>query len=163
VAFAVSNQKAITELKGYATFLEKEKLPKTHNRYAIGKENYRKMLLYNEMLHMTPEQVLEMGMAELKREQAAFAEVARKIDPNRKPQEVFSNLKKEHPTAEKLIPDAKKNLEAIRQFLVDKKILTIPSEVRVLVQETPQYARATSTASMDTPGPFEKKATQAFY
>jgi uncharacterized protein (DUF885 family) len=162
-AFAVSNQKAITELKGYATFLEKEKLPKTHNRYAIGKENYRKMLLYNEMLDMTSEQVLKLGMAELKREQAAFAEVARKIDPNRKPLEVLASLKKEHPTAENLIPDAKKNLEAIRQFLVDKKILTVPSDVRVQVQETPQYARATSTASMDTPGPFEKKATQAFY
>jgi uncharacterized protein (DUF885 family) len=33
----------------------------------------------------------------------------------------------------------------------------------VRVQETPQYDRATSFASMDTPGPFEKKATEAYY
>jgi len=162
-AFTVSNQKAITELNGFATYLEKERLPKAHNRYAIGKENYRKMLRYNEMLDMSPEQVLEMGMAELKNEQAAFAKVARKIDPHKKPLEVLASLKKEHPTPENLIPDTKKNLEAIRQFLVDKRILSIPSEVRVQVQETPQYGRATSTASMDTPGPFETKATQAFY
>jgi len=31
------------------------------------------------------------------------------------------------------------------------------------VKETPQYDRATSFASMDTPGPFEKRATEAFY
>ena len=62
-----------------------------------------------------------------------------------------------------LIPYARKTLDSIRQFLVDKKIVTMPSEVRVQVKETPQYARETSTASMDTPGPFETKATEAYY
>jgi uncharacterized protein (DUF885 family) len=54
-------------------------------------------------------------------------------------------------------------LESIRQFLIDHKICSIPSEVRVQVKETPQYARATSTASMDMAGPFEKKATESYY
>lgn len=162
-AFNKSNQIAITELKNFATYLEKEKLPKAHNKYGIGKDNYQKMLLYNEMLTLTPEAILAMGLDELKKEQALFAEVAKKIDPTKKPIEVFEALKKDHPTAENLISEARKNLEAIRQFLVDKKIVTIPSEVRVSLQETPQYARSTGTASMDTPGPFEKKATQAFY
>jgi uncharacterized protein (DUF885 family) len=162
-AFAQSNQSAVTELRNFATYLEKEKLPKAHNRYAIGKENFQKMLLYNEMLTITPEAILAMGLDELKREQALFAEVAKKIDPTRKAIDVYKSLSKEHPTAESLIPDAKKNLEAIRQFCVDKKIVTFPSEVRVSLQETPQFARSTSTASMDTPGPFEQKATQAFY
>jgi uncharacterized protein (DUF885 family) len=162
-SFALSNRTAVTELNNFAVYLEKEKLPKAHNRYAIGNENYKKMLLYNEMLTTTPEEILSMGLEELKKEQALFAEVAKKIDPSKKPIEVFEMLKKEHPTAENLLPDARKNLEAIRQFLIDKKIINIHSEVRVAIQETPQYARATSTASMDTPGPFEKKATQAFY
>jgi uncharacterized protein (DUF885 family) len=35
--------------------------------------------------------------------------------------------------------------------------------VRAEVTETPQYLRATSFASMDTPGPFETKATEAYY
>ena len=39
----------------------------------------------------------------------------------------------------------------------------MPSEVRVQVRETPPYARETSTASMDTPGPFEKNGTEAYY
>ena len=46
---------------------------------------------------------------------------------------------------------------------MDKKIITVPSEVRVNLEETPKFARSTGTASMDTPGPFEKKATEAFY
>jgi uncharacterized protein (DUF885 family) len=77
--------------------------------------------------------------------------------------DVYHDLQKDHPTAENLIPEAKKNIEAIRQFLIDKNIVTMPSSVRVKVQETPQFARATGTASMDAPGPFETKATEAYY
>jgi uncharacterized protein (DUF885 family) len=162
-AFDESTRIAVEELRNFVTYLKTEKLPKANNNYAIGRENYSKMLLYNEMLTRTPEEILEMGMTQLRKEQAQFAEVARIIDPNKDAHEVFESLKKDHPKPENLISEAKKNVEAIRQFLVDKKIITIPSEVRVEIKETPQYARATSTASMDTPGPFETKATQAFY
>jgi uncharacterized protein (DUF885 family) len=51
----------------------------------------------------------------------------------------------------------------IRQFMLDHRIVTLPSKVRARVAETPQFMRATSFASMDTPGPFERKATEAYY
>jgi len=102
-------------------------------------------------------------LRELHREQQVLAETAKKIDPTRKPIEVLKEIQKDHPTAESLIPDTRKNLEAIRQFLVDRHIITIPSEVRPRVEETPQFERATSFASMDTPGPFETRANEAYY
>ena len=102
-------------------------------------------------------------MRELRRKQAVFAEAAREIDPTRKPIEVFQAIQKDHPTEQTLIPDTAKDLDTIRQFVVDRHIVTIPSPVRAIVAETPQYLRATSFASMDTPGPFETKATEAYY
>ena len=162
-AFNVANKKAIDAINGYVTFLEKEKLPKANNDYAIGKENYQKMLLYGEGIIMSADAILAIGMKELQKEQAAFNAAAKIINPNKKPIDVYNDMQKEHPTAAGLIPDSKKNLEAIRQFLVDNKIVTMPSEVRVKLEETPAFARATSTASMDTPGPFETKATEAYY
>jgi uncharacterized protein (DUF885 family) len=162
-AFTASNQKAIAAITKYADFLEKEKLPKANNKYAIGKENYQKMLLYGEGITMSADDILAIGMKELQKEQASFNAAAKIINPNKKPIEVYNDVQNEHPTAASLIPDARKNLEAIRQFLIDKKIVSMPSEVRVKVEETPPYARATSTASMDTPGPFETKATEAYY
>lgn len=162
-AFNVANTKAIDAINGYANFLEKEKIGKAYNKYAIGKENYQKMLLYGEGISMSADEILAIGMKELQKEQASFNAAAKIINPNKKPIDVYNDMQKEHPTAESLIPDAKKNLEAIRQFLIDNKIITMPSEVRVKVEETPAFARATSTASMDTPGPFETKATQAYY
>ena len=162
-SFTAANSTAIKELMDFASYLEKEKLHKSHNRYAIGKDNYKKMLLYDEMLITTPEDILQMGLEELQREQALFAAVAKKINPEKKPVAVFEELKREHPTPETLISDTRRNLEAIRQFVIDKKIVTIPSEIRVSVEETPLFLRSRSTASMDAPGVFEQKATQSFY
>lgn len=161
--FKLANDSAIASLQNFISWLQKEKLPKANNRYAIGRDNYQKMLLYNEDITLSPEKILELGLAELKKEQQRFNSAAKIIDPTRKPIDVYHAVQeKEHPTAENLIPDAKKHLEMVRQFLVDKDIVSMPSEVRVQVKETPQYARATSTASMDVPGPFEK-ATEAYY
>jgi uncharacterized protein (DUF885 family) len=162
-SFNASNKKAIDAINGFVSWLQKEKLPKAHNHYAIGRDNYMKMLLYNEEITMTPEMILDLGLSELKKEQESFNTAARIINPNKKPVQVYEDLQKEHPTAQDLIPDARKTLESIRQFLVDKKIVSMPSEVRVQVKETPQYARETSTASMDTPGPFDSMATEAYY
>lgn len=161
--FKEVNQKAIDAINGYAAFLEKEKLPKVHTHYAIGVENYKKMLLYGEGITMSPDDILAIGVKELAKEQAAFDAAAKIINPNKKPIDVYNDMQKEHPTAANLIPDSRKHLEEIRQFLIDKKIITMPSEVRVKVEETLPYARETSTASMDTPGPFEEKATDAYY
>lgn len=162
-AFNSANNKAIEAINGYAAFLEKEKLSIAHNKYAIGKENYQKMLLYGEGITMSADEILAIGLKELQKEQASFNAAAKIINPNKKPIDVYNDMQKEHPTAASLIPDSKKNLEAIRQFLIDNKIVTMPSEVRVKLEETPAFARETSTASMDTPGPFETKATEAYY
>ena len=147
----------------YANWLEKEKLPKATGEWALGEEKFRRMLAEGELIDMPPAKLLELGLAELKREQEAFAEAAKIIDPNKPPIEVFSDVQKEHPTPENLISEAAKNLDNIRQFLVDKEIISIPSKVRAEVKETPKYDRANWSAAMDAPGPFEKKATEAYY
>ncbi len=56
-----------------------------------------------------------------------------------------------------------RSVEDARRFVVKDQLVTVPSEVRPHVEETPPYARSGSFASMDTPGPFETKATEAFY
>ena len=161
--FKAANNRAIEELRNYATYLKEQKLPKANEQYALGREKYSKLLEYGEMVKLRPEQLLEIGIRELHRKQDAFAEAAKEIDPGKKPTDVFQEIQKDHPTEKSLIPDTARDLEMIRQFLIDHKIISLPSPVRAQVTETPQYLRATSFASMDTPGPFETKATEAYY
>ena len=161
--FDAANQRAMSELKGYVAFLKEKKLPHADESYALGREKYSHLLQFGEMVDLTPDQLLAIGEQELKRKQQVFAETARQIDPSKEPVQVFKAIQKDHPTEKSLIPDTSKNLEMIRQFVVDHKIITLPSKVRATVAETPQFLRATSFASMDTPGPFETKATEAYY
>jgi uncharacterized protein (DUF885 family) len=161
--FQDANRKAAAALTDYAGWLEREKLPKASDDFALGAEKYQRMLAETELVDLPPAQVLELGLAKLKEEQEAFAAAARMIDPDKPAIEVYQQIQNEHPTPESLIPETAKNLEQIRKYVSAHKLVTIPSEVRPQVKETPQYRRATSFASMDTPGPFEKRATEAFY
>lgn len=161
--FKAANDLAIAELKHYSAYLRDQKVPKADKDFALGTEKYARLLEYGELVKMSPEQLLEIGFRELHAQQTAFAEAAHQIDPGKPPVKVFQEIQKDHPSEQKLIPDTAKDLEGIRQFLVDHRIISLPSPVRAQVTETPQFLRATSFASMDTPGPFEMKATEAYY
>src|SRR6266576_2302498 len=163
VAFQAANRKAATALTDYAAWLEREKLPKATLDFALGEEKFGRFLAQTELVDLAPQKVLEIGMAQLKAEQEAFAEAAKKIDPNKPAIDVFKQIQSEHPASDKLIPDISKDLDKLRKYVVSRRLVGIPSEIRAKVKETPQYLRATSFASMDTPGPFEKRATEAYY
>jgi uncharacterized protein (DUF885 family) len=162
-ALKVANDRAAAAADGYVNWLQKQKLPRSGMNYPLGKDRYRRFLYNNELTAFSPEKVLEIGLAELKREQGVFDSAAHIINPKKAPVEVYLDMEKEHPTADSLILESRRHVEAIRQFLIDHQIVTMPSDVRIQVKETPLYARATSTASCDVPGPFETKATEAYY
>ena len=162
-AFHEANRKGANALNDYAAWLEREKLPKASMDFALGEEKFGRFLAQTELVDLPPQKILEIGLEQLKAEQAAFAEAAKKIDPNKSPIEVFKQIQSEHPTPQNLIADVAKDLDKIRKYVVSQHLVSIPSEVRAKVKETPQYLRATSFASMDTPGPFEKRANEAYY
>jgi uncharacterized protein (DUF885 family) len=162
-AFAQSNRRAATALTEYASWLEKERLPKATTRFAIGEEKYRRFLAQTELVELPPFKILELGLSALKHEQATFAEAAQRIDSNKAPSDVFKEIQNEHPAGKDLLPEITKKVEAIRKYVVDQKLVTIPTEIRAQVKATPQYKRATSFASMDSPGPFEKRAAEAYF
>ena len=161
--FLEANRRAAAALTDYAAWLERDKLPKATADFALGEEKFQRLLKETELVDLAPEKILEIGLTQLRKEQKAFAETAERIDSNKSAVEVFEQMQSEHPTPESLLGDIGKDLEQIRKFVVTRKLVTIPSEVRARVKETPQYRRATSFASMDTPGAFEKRATEAYY
>jgi uncharacterized protein (DUF885 family) len=161
--FTEANRRAVSALADYAAWLERDRLPKASPDFAIGEEKYKRMLSETELVDFAPAKVLEIGLAQLKTEQQAFVEAAKKIDPNKAAPEVYRQIQAEHPASENLVSSIGNNLEQIRKFVTAHKLITIPSDVRARVKETPQYRRATSFASMDSPGPFERRATEAYY
>jgi uncharacterized protein (DUF885 family) len=161
--FQTANQKVMDDLKSYGQWMEKELKPQAHGDFRIGADNYSKKLLYDEDVDIPLARLLEIGMDNLRLNQQAFKETAAKLDPNKTPREILAELEKDHPAPDKLLQTFRDTLGGLKDFLSQHHIVKLPSEVLPIVQETPPFARALTFASMDTPGPFEKVAKEAFF
>ena len=158
-----STRKAVAALKDYQQFIKDKLQPHADGPIAIGEAIFRKKLLADEMIDIPTEELLKRGEAELARLQKQFVETAARIDPNRSFREVQVEMTRDHGTPDRVIADIQGRLGALRQFLVDHQIVSLPQDTVPTVQETPPFMRAMTMASMETPGPFETRAVEAFY
>lgn len=159
----VQTEKAIARVEAFRGRLEAEWRPRAHQDFALGPDRYRKMLWALERVDLPLEELEAMGRENLEENKRAFLETAEEIDATKAPQEVMALLGEDHASAEDLLPETEAMLEELRQFLLDQDLITIPSEVRPTVTETPHHWRAWATAAMNSPGPFEVRGDEAFY
>lgn len=161
--FAKTNAAVIEALKSYGEWLKSDLLPRSNGDFRYGAETFRKALAYNEMVDIPLERLLEIGYADLHKNQAEFARIAKEIDPKKTPQEELAELAGIHPAPDKLLGAFHDEFDSLIGFIRAHKIITIPSEVQPTLEETPPFMRATTQASMDPPGAFEKGSTKAYF
>jgi uncharacterized protein (DUF885 family) len=161
--FKKANDGVVAALGAYKKWLQTTLLPRSKGSFALGAATYAQLLHTSEMIDVPLDQLLSIAEANLRTNQAAFVETAKKVDPKKPALAVLAALQADHPPAEKLLAVTQGLLDALRQFIADHHIVTIPPSEAARVQETPPFLRATTSASMDTPGAFEKVATEAYY
>jgi uncharacterized protein (DUF885 family) len=161
--FAQTNAAAIEALKSYLDWLKTDLLPRSNGDFRIGAETFAKKLEYDEMVDLPLDKLLEIGWADLRKNQAHFNEVARELEPDKPPSAVLEELVENHPAPDHLLDAFRATFDGLVSFIRAHHIVTIPSDVRPIVEETPPFMRATTFASMDTPGPFEARATEAYF
>jgi uncharacterized protein (DUF885 family) len=161
--FAQTNAAVIAALNSYLTWLKSDLLAKSNGDFRIGAETFSKKLSYDEMVDLPLDKLLEIGWADLKKNQQHFNQVAKEIEPAKEPRDVVEELGSHHPAPDQLLSSFRATFDSLIGFIRDHHIVTIPSEVRPILEETPPFERATTFASMDTPGPFETHATEAYF
>ncbi|HWT65063.1 MAG TPA: DUF885 domain-containing protein [Terracidiphilus sp.] len=161
--FAHTNAQVIEALQSYLGWLKSDLLARSSGDYSIGAETFRKKLEYDEMVTTPLDKLLEIGWADLHRNQEHFKQVAQELEPGKDPRAVLEELGKNHPAPDQLLPSFRATFDSLIGFIQSHHIVTIPSDVRPILEETPPFMRATTFASMDTPGPFEKHATEAYF
>src|SRR5207245_7078792 len=87
--FAQANQQVVSALRAYQRFLTDDLLPRSGGDYRIGTDTYRRKLLVDEMVDLPLDRLLEIGMADLRRNQREFRRVARMLAPDRTPEQVL--------------------------------------------------------------------------
>jgi uncharacterized protein DUF885 len=157
-----TSSEALRGLRGLGDDLQKKYKPRVRKEFALGRRKYERMLWAEHLAKIPIERLLEVGAADLETNKRAFVDTAAKIDKSKGPREVMADIARDHPTAESLIPETQKMLEDIRSFIITHDVVTVPSEDRPTVMETPRFYRWAS-AAMNPPGPFEKVAKEAFY
>ncbi len=161
--FAQTNAAVIDALNSYLQWLRSDLLARSGGDFRIGAETYAKKLEYDEMVDLPLDRLLAIGKADLRRNQEHFNAIAKELEPSKDPRAVLEELGENHPAPGQLLDTFRATFNSLDAFIRSHHIVTIPSEVRPIVEETPPFMRATTFASMDTPGPYEKHATEAYF
>ena len=161
--FKTADNAVIAALNDYKAWLESDLLPRSNGEFAYGADTYAKVLAADEMVTTPLPDLLTIAAADLKRNQQAFADAARKVDPTKPAVDVLADVAKDFPPASELLAVTQADLDSLATFVRDKAIIDLPEAPPAKVVETPPFLRATTSASMDTPGPFEKVATEAYF
>ena len=161
--FAKTNAAVIAALNDYQMWLKTDVLPRSNGDFRIGADTFRKKLLYDEMVDLSLDKLLAIGWADLRKNQEHFKQVAAEIEPGKEPRAVLQELGEMHPAPSQLLDSFRSTFNGLVAFIHSRHIVTLPSDVRPIVEETPPFMRATTTASMDTPGPYETHSTQAYF
>jgi uncharacterized protein (DUF885 family) len=161
--FNTVNASTIAALKSYQRWLQRQVLPRSHGDFRIGAATFSAKLRYDEMVDTPLDRLLEIGMADLRRNQQQFGRVAHELEPDKSARQVLADLAADHPQPSALLAAYRARLDGLVDFITQHHIVTIPSDVRPTLQETPPFMRATTFASMDTPGPYESVAQEAYF
>ena len=76
---------------------------------------------------------------------------------------MLDELAANYPPPGQLLATFRGTFSSLIAFINQHQIISIPSTVQPIVRETPPFMRATTFASMDTPGPYEMVAKEAYF
>jgi len=135
------NKEALKAVEDYIDFLKK--LPEVDDDYATGKEIFSRLLKCDHLLSVSVEEVEEMGEKLLADSKKNQTELAKNIDPGKTPEELISELKKVHPSAEELQDTYKHFMESAKAFIIDHHLIDLPPNEQLDMIPTPPFNRAT--------------------
>jgi len=124
---AEAGQAASEATEAYAEFLRQEVLPHAAGDFAAGRDLFDQKLRREHMVDYDADQLLEVGWEQFHRTREQMEAVAAEIDPGRSVTQIMEEAKADHPSAGTLLQVYEKEMAAIRQYVLDHQIATIPA------------------------------------
>lgn len=158
------------------------KRPTNGRDWRLGKEWYAQKFHYVMETSITPDQLLADAEAEVKRLRAEMLQVAiplyKQMYPgkddystlparereNKIIRAVIDKISEQHPQRDQLIEAVKADLEGIKQFIREQKIVTLGSRDNLKVIPTPEFERGIfSVAGFHSAPPLEPNAEAQYW
>lgn len=158
--FKASNEAAIKATQEIADWFTAQK-PQATQDFALGAEKFSKMLHATELVDIPLDQLKDIGEADLARNLAALKSACDQYAPGKSLQACVEKESADKPEGG-AVEGARKQLAGLRQFIVDKDLVTIPGTEQAEVAEAPPFNRW-NFAYIEIPGPYEKNLPSVYY
>lgn len=155
-----SNAGAIKATQDMADWLKAQK-PNATQDFALGAEKFSKMLHATERVDIPLDQLKAAGEADLARNLAALKSACDQFAPGKTLLQCVEKENADKPQGG-AVEGARAQLTGLRQFIVDKDIVTIPGPEQAKVEEAPPFNRW-NFAYIEIPGPYEKNLPSVYY
>jgi uncharacterized protein (DUF885 family) len=136
---AIANAKSA--INSFANFLERDLLPRSQGVYAVGEEHYNLLLQKKHFLNHNAQSLLALGedlLAKTKQELAALAD---ELAPGKSIEDVARRIQNNHPSIEQILSAYQNAMEAAREFVREKNLVSFPPKEELHVVHTPEFRR----------------------
>ena len=155
-----ANLLAVEAMKKLDAWIEEQR-PDATDGFAIGAENFQEMLWATERVDVSIADLKVIAQNDLARNIASLTEACAEYASgltNHECVEKARSVKNEGGAVE----GARQQLSVLRDFLIEKDLITIPGTEKALVAEAPEYARW-NFAYINIPGPYEEGLPSTYY
>ncbi|HEY8587429.1 MAG TPA: DUF885 domain-containing protein [Rhodanobacter sp.] len=158
--FKASNAAAIKATQDLADWLKAQKSHATQD-FALGAQKFSQMLQATERVELPLEQLKAIGESDLQRNLAALAAACNDFAPGQSLQACVAKGNADKP-AGGAVEGARAQLTKLRQFIVDKDLVSIPGTEQATAEEAPPFNRW-NFAYIEIPGPYENNLPSVYY
>lgn len=155
-----SNAAAIKATQAMADWLKSQK-PHATQDFALGAEKFAQMLHATERVDIPLDQLKAAGEADLARNLAALKSACDQFAPGKSLKDCVAQEAADKPQGG-AVEGARTQLASLRQFIVDKDLVTIPGSEQANAEEAPPFNRW-NFAYIEIPGPYEKNLPSVYY
>jgi uncharacterized protein (DUF885 family) len=151
---------AAAAMSEMAAWLETQRTAATQD-FALGAERFARMLEATEAVTVPLDELEAIGRADLERNRRALEEACEELAPSATLSECMARMDaRKSPLGP--VAEARAQLPALKQFIADVGLVSIPGSEEALVEEAPPYNRQNS-AYIDIPGPYETGMPSVYY
>lgn len=158
--FAAANTSAAKAFKDLDAWFAAQEAG-ANDAFALGPELFSQMIRATEMVDIPLDQLRAIAKQDLDRNLAALREASAAYAPGKTVTEALEKMSHHKPSGGP-IPGARAQLAGLKQFILEKGLLTIPSPQEAEVHEAPPYQRW-NFAYIDIPGPYDKGLPSVYY
>ena len=151
---------SVTTMRDLAAWLKSQKPHATQN-FALGPDKFAKMLHATERVDIPLNKLKAAGEADLARNLASLKSACDQYLPGKPLADCVAKVNADKPVGG-AVEGARAQLAGLRQFIIDKDLVTIPGTEQAKVDEAPPFNRW-NFAYIEIPGPYEKGLPSTYY